>query len=93
MFLAMKTTAATVTVREAGGRVVGPISVHGAGGVLKANDRARFEAAIEHATAGRPIGLYEPARGHVRAYEERAAGPTNETRIDLRGATLVAWAS
>lgn len=84
--------AASVVVREASGRVVGPTQVHGAGGVVRANERQWFEDAIRRATEGKPFaGIYEPKPGHVRAYVEAAAGPLNETQIDLRDAVLLSW--
>lgn len=87
-------SAAKVTVREAGGRVVGPLAVHGDGGPLAFTPMTlgRLHTAIRMATAGHAlVGFYEPTPGHVRAYQHTGAADTDETVIDLRGAELVTW--
>lgn len=83
---------AQATIREASGRVVGPLAVHGAGGPLQERDRRRLEKALERATAGkRLVDLAELAPGHVRAYRHTAQADLDGTLIDLRGAVLLAW--
>jgi hypothetical protein len=80
---------ATFTIREASGRAV-TSNVHGNGGpIAGSNARARMEQCIRFANAGRPLPIYEPKPGHVRAYQQTAAADLDETTIDLRGATLV----
>lgn len=88
-----RTIIAEVTIGEASGRVVGPLAIHGDGGPIQWRDdnRRRLEKAIERATDGRPlVGFYEPSGGYVRAYRH-GHEDTDETTIDLRGATLVSW--
>lgn len=84
-------SAASFTIREAGGRVVGPVAIQGNGGPIAAvaDARHRVDEAIRRAGAGHSLGLCEPATGHARAYVYRADGDTDDTLLDLRGATLL----
>jgi hypothetical protein len=77
--------------RLASGEVTEPAQVQGAGGALAGPGAvALVRLLIQRATAGTPLWrVYEPAPGHVLAYERRALGNEDERLVDLRGATLL----
>lgn len=77
-------------IRQADGKTIGPVLIHGAGGPIGYDARMRIETAIRRATNGQPlVGIYEPASGFVRCYPEGGENTESDGRIDLRGATLV----
>jgi hypothetical protein len=80
------TSPALFTLRLSTGAIVGPVSVHGAGGQLAGRDAARLlRIAIRFASQGRALRLLEPAPGHVRAYR----GNGSALDVDIRGAEVV----
>jgi hypothetical protein len=70
-------------------------AIQGSGGTIPAGQRARVVGQIERATAGKPLGIYEPEPGHCAMYKldpEQKLEPGERTRaVDLRGAKLVHW--
>lgn len=84
--------AAVVTLREAGGRLLVGVSVHGAGGpISKAHGPERLRELLRLAALGRPLPVYEPRPGFVWAYRLTAGSITGGWEVDLRGAELVRW--
>jgi len=84
--------AARFTFRLANGGVVGPVSIHGAGGPIEMryDARSRVTRLIQRATDGKPLDVTEPKPGHVRSYVQNPTADNSEGLIDLRGATLIA---
>lgn len=71
--------------------------IHGSGGMVGSGDHnaQRVRVQIERATAGKPLAIYEPERGHCAMYDAKALRLAYPQwceawrNVDLRGAELV----
>lgn len=74
------------TIRLAGGEIVTGC-IQGSGGLIGSGEHnaARVRKQIDLATAGRPLGIAEPERGHAQMWDELEGW----RRVDLRGAELL----
>jgi len=76
-------------IREASGRLHEGLYVQGCGGRVRGRDaEARIKLAIDHASSGKPLAIYEPRQGHALGYGRLDAKGLDAVEIDLRGATL-----